>query len=195
MCIRDSVRTGQPPANIDADLVPGDARMTIGIVDRLKRDPDGWYRIEVTLPTFENSPSIWARLMLPYASTNAGFFFYPEKGDEAAVEFMDGDPRMPVVTGFFSNPRRKPAIAPHEDQGEKGIFVQRTTGQQRLSFSSRDNQVELHNAKSSVTMTDGVDIKARTQLAAAGQAVKISGQSTEMEGKRVLIKGKKIDMM
>lgn len=192
---RTFVRTGHAATDVDAALVPGKATMTIGIVRAMQRDPDGWYRIQVRLPTFEKSPSIWARLLLPYASFNSGFFFYPEVGDEAAVEFMDDDPRMAVVTGFFSNPQRRPAIAPHDADGEKGIFVQRPGGQQRIAFSSLNGRTELGNGTSRIVVTDDIDIHAKLGVDIGGASVDITAQTAEIEGKsRVLIKGKRIDM-
>jgi len=59
----------------------------------------------------ENS-SCWVRVAQSWSSQGHGEFFEPKIGQEVVVEFLDGDPDRPLITGFVYNADQLPPIDP-----------------------------------------------------------------------------------
>jgi type VI secretion system secreted protein VgrG len=55
----------------------------------------------------ENS-SCWIRVVQPWASSGFGALFTPRVGDEVMVDFLEGDPDRPIVTGSVYNGANSP---------------------------------------------------------------------------------------
>jgi len=88
-----------PPAN----------NIMVGTVKQIDQDPDGEFRVLVTLPLLQATDGVWARFGSYYASNKVGSDFYPEIGDEVIVAFLSGDPRYPVILGsLYRRPIRRP---------------------------------------------------------------------------------------
>ncbi|HKM83555.1 MAG TPA: phage baseplate assembly protein V [Candidatus Acidoferrum sp.] len=66
-------------------------------------DPKKMGRIKVQYFWQEGGPAHWARMLTPHAGGDRGFMFMPEKGDEVAVAFEEGDPERPVILGALWN--------------------------------------------------------------------------------------------
>ncbi|MBQ0930385.1 type VI secretion system tip protein VgrG [Ideonella sp. 4Y16] len=62
--------------------------------------------------------SCWVRVSHPWASKNFGMIAIPRVGDEVVVEFLDGDPDRPLVTGRVYNAERMP---PYELPAQKTV--------------------------------------------------------------------------
>ena len=106
-------------------LIPATNGTQIAIVKKIDADPDGNYRVLVTLPAFSGTgqeDGLWARLAFPYASKNAGFFFFPEIGDEVLLTFINNDPRFAVITGAVYNAVNTPKEIPDAKNQFKSIF-------------------------------------------------------------------------
>ncbi|MGS0742602.1 phage baseplate assembly protein V [Glaciimonas sp. GG7] len=74
--------------------LPAAANLQTGIVLKTDADPEGEFRVQVSLPLMQaGTLGLWARLGSFYASNGFGAEFYPEIGDEVVVAFMNGDPR------------------------------------------------------------------------------------------------------
>jgi len=58
-------------------------------------------------PANENSPC-WVRVSQLWAGKNWGAMFLPRIGQEVIVEFLDGNPDRPIVTGAVYNGESKP---------------------------------------------------------------------------------------
>ncbi len=93
-----------PPAN----------NLMAGTVKQIDQDPDGEFRVLVTVPLLQaaQSAGVWARFGAFYASTNIGACFYPEIGDEVVLGFLSGDPRYPVVLGSLYSKKNPPPNTP-----------------------------------------------------------------------------------
>lgn len=100
-----------PPAS--GQLPPISAVQT-GIVKQIDSDPDGEYRVLVTMPLLQvpSDPGVWARFGSFYASNGIGSNFYPEIGDEVVLAFLNGDPRYPVVLGSLYSKKNPPPYPP-----------------------------------------------------------------------------------
>lgn len=106
-------------------LLPAVNGTQIGTVRQIHEDPDSNYRVLLNLPVFSGTDmdtGIWARLAFPYASNEAGFFFFPEIGDEVLVNFINNDPRYPVITGSVYSAKNTPTSTPDEKNQFKSIY-------------------------------------------------------------------------
>jgi len=110
---------------IASGLIPASNGTQIAKVKQIDQDPNGNYRVLVVLPVFSGTgqeDGIWARLAFPYASSDAGFFFFPEIGDEVLLTFINNDPRYAVITGSLYNAQNKPKEVPDEKNQFKSIY-------------------------------------------------------------------------
>jgi len=87
--------------------LPAIANLQTGIVQQVDGDPDGEFRVQITLPLLQaGTQGVWARLGTVHASNG----FYPEIGDEVVVAFMNGDPRFPVIIGSLYSKQNPPPV-------------------------------------------------------------------------------------
>src|ERR1051326_309467 len=90
-------------------------------------DPQHLSRVKIRLfcadGVTDHDGPIWARVAVPFAGDEHGAFFIPDVGDEVVVNFVNGDPRLPIVLGSLWNGNAKPA----ETLGGSGDKVDRWT--------------------------------------------------------------------
>lgn len=134
-------------------LLPGVTGLQTGTVQKLEKDPDGEFRIQVKLPMIdEKGEGVWARLARFYASNKAGAFFMPELEDEVIVGFVNDDPRFPVILGML-NSKKLPAPLTPEDKNPLKALI--TRSRLTLSFDDEDKIVEITTpAKNTITISD-----------------------------------------
>lgn len=155
-------------ADINASgLLPAANGTQIATVKKINEDPDGNYRVLVTLPAFTGTGQdigLWARLAFPYATKDAGFFFFPEIGDEVMVTFINNDPRFPVITGAVYNKKNIPKETPDEKNQFKSIYSKSGI---HIRFDDEDkiltiqtpggNVFTLNDKEKSITVNDSND--------------------------------------
>lgn len=194
----------------DARFAPGLARAIV----RANDDPDSLGRVRVEYPAFHGesgqTPSEWARLCLPYASAEHGFWSLPEVGDEVLVVFENGNLDQPIILGSLYSKKNKPPGAgrPGDKNADKKntvTFVKTRTGHV-LCFDDTDGKgmvvvkdrdgrkVELDGEKKTLTVSDG----AGHQLVLDGQGKKVTlsdagGNQVLLEDSAVTIKQKSGD--
>jgi Rhs element Vgr protein len=181
-----------------AGLLPGVDGLQIGVVDQLDGDPDGHYRVRVSMPIMGGEDGVvWARLANFHASNGFGAFFVPEIGDEVVLGFVNDDPTSPVVLGsLYSSARPAPyeslagndtkAFVSREklalafDEDKKSVTIM-TPGNNRIVISDdggtilledqHNNKVELTEGGITLDSPDDVHIKAggNITLDASGQ--------------------------
>jgi uncharacterized protein involved in type VI secretion and phage assembly len=126
----------------------------VGVVDDID-DPNGWGRVRVLLPWLDGEiASIWARLSLPAAGPERGFFFIPEVGDEVVLGYL-GDRRYPVVLGSLWNGSHAPPESLDAQTNAIRSIVSRSG--HRFTFDDSDGaeKVELKtSAEQTVTLDD-----------------------------------------
>jgi Rhs element Vgr protein len=120
----DTLTTRQADVN-DAGatgLLPPIDGLQIGIVTALEGDPDGEERIQVHIPAIDPSgQGTWARLATLDAGSSRGIVFRPEVGDEVVVDFLNRDPRNPVVLGQLHSSTNASPIPAADANNEKGF--------------------------------------------------------------------------
>lgn len=112
-----------------------------GIVKAVAADPDGEFRVSVTLPILgASSAAVWARLGSFYASKQFGAVFYPEVNDEVIVAFMNDDPRYPVIVGSVYS---KPLPPPYPPDTENKIKAIMTRSKLEITFDDQNKVLEI----------------------------------------------------
>ncbi len=110
-----------PPA---AALVPGVQGLQIGVVKKLDEDPDGNYRVQVTVPLLQaETDGVWGRLAGFHSSDGIGAFFVPEIGDEVVLGYLNSDPAHPVILGSLYSSKRKPPYLLTQENNIKAIVT------------------------------------------------------------------------
>ena len=102
----------------------------------------------------ENS-SCWVRVASPWAGNLRGWVSVPRIGDEVVVNFIDGDPDRPLVTGSVYNAANLPPWALPANKTQSGLLTRSSkggTGQSNanvLRFEDKkgSEQVWLHAEK------------------------------------------------
>lgn len=153
-----------PPA---AGLLPGVEGLQIGVVKKLDEDPDGEYKIQVSVPVMQaETDGVWARLGKFYASEEVGAFFIPEIGDEVVLGYINNDPSYPVILGSLYSSKRKPA---YEITGENYTKALVTKSKLKLEFDDEkkiitvttpaNNKIVISDDGKSILLQDQSDNK------------------------------------
>lgn len=107
-----------------AGLTPGIEGLQIGVVKKLDADPDGQYKIQVSVPVLQaETDGVWARLASFYGSDGIGAFFIPEIGDEVILGYFNNDPSYPVILGSLYSSKHKPPYELTADNFTKAIVT------------------------------------------------------------------------
>jgi type VI secretion system secreted protein VgrG len=113
-----------------------------------------------TGPTNENS-SCWVRVSQASAGKNWGAMFLPHPGQEVIVDFLEGDPDQPIVTGRVYNadnmpPKELPSlnrISMIRDEYGNQLVFDSTPGSEHIRLSSPHHQSSLVLGQSTVDVT------------------------------------------
>ncbi|SES70728.1 Rhs element Vgr protein [Nitrosomonas marina] len=149
-------------APMAAGLVPGVRGLQIGVVKKLDADPEGQYRIQVSIPVMQaENEGVWARLAGYYSSTGFGAFFIPEIGDEVILGYLNNDPAYPVILGSMYSSNRKP---PYEVTAENNIKAVVTRSKLKIEFDEEkkiitlitpnNNQIVISDEQKSILLQD-----------------------------------------
>jgi type VI secretion system secreted protein VgrG len=71
--------------------------------------------------------SCWVRVSQPWAGKQYGFQFTPRKGQEVIIEFLEGDPDKPIITGRVYNGVNTPQFG-NDKKNWSGIYTNSTKG-------------------------------------------------------------------
>ena len=69
----------------------------------------------------DESSSCWVRVSSPWAGKNWGAVHIPRIGHEVVVEFLEGNPDRPIITGSVYNGQNKPPYQLPDNQTQSGI--------------------------------------------------------------------------
>lgn len=92
----------------------------------------------------ENS-SCWIRVATPWAGKGWGMVSIPRIGQEVVVEFLEGDPDRPLITGSVYNAEQVPPYALPANKTQSGIKSRSSTGGDTSNF----NEIRFEDKKGS----------------------------------------------
>jgi len=90
---------------------------------------------------FDTTSSCWIRVAQQIAGNGWGSSFLPRVGQEVIVEFINGDPDQPVVTGSLYNGTQAPPFSLPEP-GEEHVYLHAEKNFQMVIEDSADVLVE-----------------------------------------------------
>src|SRR5438105_9250186 len=111
---------------------------------------DKYGRVKVQFPwdrygkTNENS-SCWMRVSHPWAGKNWGMIAIPRIGQEVIVDFLEGDPDEPIITGRVYNAEQMPPYALPANMTQTGTKTRSTKGGDPSNF----NEIRFEDKKGS----------------------------------------------
>ncbi|MEP3478784.1 MAG: type VI secretion system tip protein VgrG [Fuerstiella sp.] len=85
----------------------------------------------------DEKSSFWVRVSTPWAGTNWGMVHIPRIGQEVIIEFLEGDPDRPIVTGMLYNKQNMPPYQLPDNMTQSGIKTRSSKN------GSKDNFNEL----------------------------------------------------
>ncbi|MGH9742760.1 MAG: type VI secretion system Vgr family protein, partial [Candidatus Acidiferrum sp.] len=89
--------------------------------------------------------SCFIRVSQPWAGTNWGAVFLPRVGQEVIVDFLEGDPDQPIITGRVYNGDNMPPYKLPDNQTQSGILTRSTP----KGSSSTFNEILFEDKKGS----------------------------------------------
>jgi len=95
---------------------------------------------------YDERSSCWARVSQTWAGNGWGTFFLPRVGQEVVVQFLEGDPDRPIVTGCVYNGINLPPYELPEHQTRSTIKTWSSPGgggANELRFEDRKDQEEI----------------------------------------------------
>ncbi len=126
--------------------------MVVGVADSDDEiHTDSYGRIKVLfhndrLAAADSGASVWMRVMQPWAGPNWGTMFIPRVGMEVVVQFVDGNPDNPVVTGSVYNSVNKPPFTLPDEKTKSTIKTSSSIGGDgfnELSFEDAAGQEQI----------------------------------------------------
>ncbi|WP_161134461.1 type VI secretion system Vgr family protein [Schauerella aestuarii] len=145
----------------------------------------------------ENS-SCWIRVSSSWASGNFGAIQVPRIGDEVIVDFLNGDPDCPIITGRVYNAAKMPPWTLPENETQMGIYTRSSPGgnyhtANALRFEDKTGQEEIYilaqkdrNEKTKHNHTERIDNN-WVQAIGNHKAIEVDGNHSEsVHGNMVL---------
>ncbi len=84
---------------------------------------------------YDEASACWVRVAQPWAGNRWGAIFNPRIGNEVVVEFLDGDPDRPIVTGSVYNADNMPPYPLPASQTQGGIKSRSSKGATDQNFN------------------------------------------------------------
>ena len=148
------------------------------------QDPQNLGRVKAKLPWLaDDAETNWARIAVPMAGNDRGFFYLPEVGDEVLVAFEHGDVRFPYVLGALWNGKDAPPGKGNDKRLIKSrsgmtITLDDTDGAEQIAIADKngDNSVvvDVANKKISLVSSGDLDIQASSgTITISAKSVKI----------------------
>ena len=107
---------------------------------------------------YDEKSSAWVRVASTWAGSNFGFMAVPRIGQEVLVQFLDGNPDRPLITGRVYNADNMPPWELPANKTQTGILSRSTTGggyenANAIRFEDRkgEEQLWLHAEKDQLT--------------------------------------------
>ena len=97
----------------------------------------------------DDQSSCWIRVSQPWAGKQWGFVAIPRIGQEVIVDFLEGDPDRPIITGRVYNADQMPPYALPDNQTQTGIKTRSSQGGgpsnfNELRFEDKQGEEEFY---------------------------------------------------
>lgn len=126
---------------------------------------------------YNDHSSCWIRVTQPWAGKGWGMMAIPRVGQEVVVDFIEGDPDQPIVTGRSYHatmplpagfPKAKPQMdlmsQTHKGSGYNGIMMDDSTHNQRLNLhAQRDMNTKVLNNRSTTVNGNHTEVVVGSQ--------------------------------
>ncbi len=101
---------------------------------------------------YNESSSCWIRVGQLWAGRKWGAMFIPRIGMEVIVDFIEGDPDQPIITGTVYNPETMPPYTLPDEKTKSGIKTDSSKGgngfnELRFEDKKGDEQIFIHGEK------------------------------------------------
>jgi type VI secretion system secreted protein VgrG len=118
----------------------------------------------------KESSSCWIRVSQMFAGAGQGAVFHPRVGTEVIVEFLEGDPDRPLVTGRVYNGQNRPPVVGHGAATESTmktmsspgggnfneLYFQDATGREQIRLeAARNYDMIVDHDRSEAVVNDG----------------------------------------
>ena len=131
----------RPPRSLRKPVVQGpQTAVVVGPAgDEIHTDPYGRVKVQFHWDRYgqkNDKSSCWVRVSSPWAGKSFGFVQVPRIGQEVVVDFLEGDPDQPLITGRVYNAEQMPPWELPANATQSGV----------LSRSSKDGAYGNANA-------------------------------------------------
>jgi type VI secretion system secreted protein VgrG len=135
--------------------------------------------------------SCWVRVSQAWAGSKFGAMHIPRIGQEVIVEFLEGDPDRPIVTGRVYNRDQMPPYTLDENQTQSGIKSRSTQGGEEANFNELrfedkkgEEELFMHAEKNKTVKVKNN----RSASVGADDSVSVGGNRSESVGKNRTVK-------
>ncbi len=130
---------------------PQTAKVTLG-GDNPDVDQHG--RVKVLFHWGDESESTWVRVSQGWASNGFGQMHLPRTGDEVIVEFLEGDPDRPIITGHVYNGKNTVPFGVQGTHMQTGI---KTSTNNQMRFDDKSGAEEVYIRAQKALLAEVVD--------------------------------------
>jgi type VI secretion system secreted protein VgrG len=116
--------------------------------------------------TYSEESSAWVRVASTWAGSNFGFMAVPRIGQEVLVQFLDGNPDRPIITGRVYNADNMPPWPLPANQTQTGMLTRSSQGggydnANAIRFEDKkgEEQLWLHAEKDQLTEVENDEKK------------------------------------
>lgn len=114
----------------------------------------------------DEKSSCWVRVSQPWAGQNFGFVHIPRIGQEVVVDFLEGDPDQPLITGRVYNAQQMPPWDLPANATQSGVLTRSSKGgayanANAIRFEDKKGSEELwlHAEKDQLTEVENDEVK------------------------------------
>ena len=153
----DAAQQFRAPRITPKPTIPGaQTAMVVGPSDKeIYTDEFGRVKVQFhwdRYGTIDENSSCWIRVAQVWAGKNWGAIYIPRIGQEVIVEFLEGDPDRPIITGRVYNDKAMPPYAPKTYPTVSTIKSNSSKGGQgfneiRFEDKKGEEQIFIHGEK------------------------------------------------
>jgi len=158
----------------------------------IETDPYGRVKVQFhwdRYGTYDRNSSCWIRVSQVWAGSNWGAMHIPRIGQEVIVDFLEGDPDRPIITGRVYNNATMPPYTLPKHKTQSGIKSHSTKGGEANNF----NEIRFEDLKGSEELHIQAE-KDQSTLVKNNQTITVHGnRSVTVGGKETITVQKERD--